>query len=286
MTRASTPLRLLVAATAAAALSACAHEEAVTARDLSLLRDEVRMLRADRDADRRKLELLESHVAALAKRPSRPARAESAVAARGAVEIPGDLAVVKVAPRARPRVEDEEPIAFIVDRGGGDPRPRPVAAMGGPTGGPDVAPPLPTEVELKDPAPIPSGAPVLVAAATPPALEQGRAALAAGDAPGAIAILERFVKDAPRDPGADNALLALGDAFAAASKPGKALEAYQRVVTEFPAGDAVARALLRYGETCQGLGRKAAAKAAFERVVDDHAGTDAAEAARARLSGL
>lgn len=273
-----THLLLLVTA---ASVGACAHAEPAPpwARDVSLLRDELRAMRAEREADKRRLDSLEAHVTALARRADRSGGARTATAS---LAIPTDLDVVRAKPPhgAARSGDSEDSFLFIADSGPGPSRPAPASvAMGGPTGGPDAAPPLPTEVEIKEPG-APPRAPDLAA------LRDGLAAIEAGDAAKGAGLLERFVASAPKDPSTDNALVALGDAYRSAGQPGKALSAYERIVTGYPAGDAVATALLRYGETCLALDRKPAARAAFQRLVDEHPSTEAATAARARLKSL
>ncbi len=263
---------------AAAASGACAHAEPAPpwTRDVSLLRDELRSMRAERESDRRRLDSLEAHVTALARRADRSGGPREASAT---LSIPRDLNVVRAKPPPGAGSSGDDSYLFIADSGPGPARSIAPVAVGGPTGGPDAAPPLPTEVELRDP-----GAPAPTADLG--ALRDGLAAIEAGDAGKGAALLERFVGSAPKDPSTDNALVALGDAYRSAGQPGKALAAYERIVTGYPAGDAVATALLRYGETCLALNRKPAAKAAFQRLVDEHPSTEPAVAARARLKSL
>jgi TolA-binding protein len=250
---------------ALALLAGCAGaKQDPLARDVARLQEDVRGLRAQRDADRRRIDALEAQLAGLARKGGRAA-------------VPRDLAVVRVEPDAAP---DEEGSAFVADVSDDAPsRPRAAArlAEGGPTGGVDAAPSIPTDVELREPSEL---------AGPPPAYVAARDALSAGDAARAAALFEAFVAGAPQDPLADNALVAQGDALVQAGQPARALAAYERVATGYPAGDAVPEALLRYGETCLSLGRKAAAKAAFRRVVEDHPGSAPAEAAKGRLAGL
>ncbi|HEY0840741.1 MAG TPA: tetratricopeptide repeat protein, partial [Vulgatibacter sp.] len=224
---------------------------------------------SDRERDLRRLRALE---AVVAERPAAdppgpdarvPAPAPAAVAAP-------DLAVVRLVPPTATDV-DEDSFVFIVDGGAGSSRGAPAGGRSqGRTGGPDAAPALPVAVALADP--------------QPSTFRQGIAALDAGEPARAIEILERFVKGAPRDPDADNAILAVGDAWLALERPGNALQAFERVVRDFPAGDVVPEALLRYGETCRILGREAAARAAFQRLVRDHPASIAATRAELHLA--
>lgn len=236
------------------------------ARDVARLEDEVRRLRTQRDADRARLDALEARVQGMTRVVSD---------SRGPA-IPPGLAVVKVEPRGFGDEEDEGS-AFVADVGDDPPeRPRPARrTAGGP--GVDTAPPLPTDVEIKDP-PILTGPPAAFTAA--------EEALRSGDARRAAALFEEFVAASPDDPYADNALVARGDALVRLGEPARALTAYERAASGYPAGDAVPEALLRYGETCLSLGRKTAARVAFERVVQEHPGSAPAEAAKGRLAEL
>lgn len=232
--------------------------------ELSSLREEIRALRRDREADRRRLDLVVAQMEALARRTAAETRSAAPL-----VAPPGDLAVVRLEPgsqrtaAALPQAEDDSFI-FIADGGSG----------AGATGGPDKAPSLPTKVELREPEDLVSGG-----------YEQGMAALAAGNLEGAVSLLERFQRENPRDSRADNAGVALGDALRRLDRPEKALATWEKVATEYPAGDAVPEALLLYGETCLALGRKAAARAAFQRLVDNHPASTFASRARAHLAG-
>jgi TolA-binding protein len=245
------------------------------ARDVARLQDEVRRLRTERAADRSRLEALEARVEGMSR--------DVSISRRPA--IPPGLAVVKVEPGT---FEDDEGSAFVVDVGEEPPaRPRPAPRVpAGSTGGVDAAPPLPTDVELKEP-PLFAGGdakdpPVL--AGPPAAFLAAEEVLRSGDARRAATLFEEFVAASPDDAYADNALVARGDALVRLGEPGRALAAYERAATGYPAGDAVPEALLRYGETCLSLGRKTAARMAFERVIAEHPGTAPAEAAKDRLA--
>lgn len=265
--RASSPL---LAPVAAALLAGCAHGEAAPNRELAELRARVLRLQDGREEDRRRIEALEAQLAAMARRLSAPPRP--------APEVPP---VHEIAPPTPPTPEATLPtpdgddgFVFIVDHGdghsGGASRP-PRQARRSP-GGVDAAPPLPTEIELRDPEDEAA------------AYEAGLAALRAGAYAEAAQKLEAFLAASPRNPLADNATLALGEALIGQGLPGRALQAWERVATDYPAGDAVPEALLRYAETCSALGRHAAARAAYERLQQNHPGTEAAARASARLA--
>ena len=276
--KASTPV---LSAFAAALLVGCAHGNAATEKELSRLRGQVQRLQQSRDEDRRRLEAMEAQLAAMVRRQQEQKQQE-----RTEAPVPQPLSGVRIEPApvgAPPVEEGEDSFIFIVDRGGGEETPtsrpsrharRGLPVASGP--GVDKAPPLPTAIEIKEPdAPAPSG---------PDAFDDGVAALAANDPAAAVTHLERFLASAPRDRRADNAGLALGEAFALQQMPGRALQAWERVATDYTAGDAVPDALLRYGETCRTLGRGAAAQAAFERLVRDYPGTEAAARAGVYLA--
>lgn len=275
-----------LAALAAALLAGCAHGDAATERELARLREQVARLQQVRDQDRLRLEALEAQLAALARRQQEEKKAPAPAAPQH------PHSTVRLAPPPAPPApsieEEEDSFIFIVDRGDGDEAPtsrpsrharRGLPAGGGP--GVDKAPPLPTAIELREPASLASGP---ARPQGPDAYDDGIAALHAGDAAAAVFHLERFLAAAPRDRRADNAGLALGEAYARQQQPGRALQAWERVATDYPAGDAVPDALLRYGETCRTLGRDAAARAAFERLVRDYPGTEAATRAGAWLA--
>ena len=267
---------LALVATAAAALSGCAHGGGAPDAELASLREQVRALRDAREKDHRRIEALEVQLAALARR-NEAARTAAPPA------VPPPVPVVKLAPApapaSAPAEEEDDSFVFIVDRGDGAPEPAPASrplrharrAVGAP-GGVDKAPPLPTDVPLQEPE------------TGPDAYDEGLALLASGDLAGAAARLERFLAQHPGDRRADNAGLALGEVLRQQQQPGRALQVWERVATDYPAGDAVPDALLRYGETCRALGRGAAADAAFRRVVQDWPGTDAGRRAAAHLA--
>ncbi|WP_373049046.1 tetratricopeptide repeat protein [Vulgatibacter sp.] len=277
---------LALATVAAALLSGCAHGGAASEAELAGLREQVTRLRQDREKDRRRLEALEVQLAAVARRQQQ--EKQKPPAPNSARSAPADLSVVRLAPPApapapAAPVEEEDSFVFIVDRGDGDegaagtsrPLRQARRGMGGPAGGVDTAPPIPTAIELQDPTEPAAGS---------DRYDAGLDAITRGDLPAAVAELEAFLAAHPRDRRADNAVLALGDVFRQQQMPGRALQQWERVATDYPAGDAVPDALLRYGETCRELGRSAASRAAFERLVQNYPGTQAATRAGAYLA--
>lgn len=268
---------LALVATAAAALSACAHGGDVSGAEVASLREQVRALRADREQDQRRIEALEVQLSAFARRQQEPPRAAATPAP--APQMPVVRLAPTPAPAPAPAEEEDDSFVFIVDRGGGDevsaPASRPTRqarrAVGGAIGV-DAAPPVAVDIDLREPT------------EGPDAFDAGMAALAVGDLPTAAKQLERFLAENPADRRADNAGLALGDVLRQQQQPGRALQVWERVATDYPAGDAVPDALLRYGETCRSLGRHAAADAAFRRLASDWSGTDAGSRAAAYLA--
>lgn len=279
-----TPIVALAAALAAGGISACAHGSSAQDRDADLeaLRAEVRTLRRDRDRHQQRIEALEAQVEALARKNR---SGETDAPAAGLPQPPGELVTVRLepsAPRAQargsrpatPPAREDDSFVFIIDH-----RDEPVATPSrqvrkAPRGGVDRAPPLPTDVPIREPESVRDG------------YADGIAALEAGDAVAAARHLERFLETSPRDGRADNAGLALGEALLRQNLPGRALQVWERVIREYPAGDAVPEALLRYGEVCREQGREAAARAAFRRLVDNHPGTRAAARAEAWLAEM
>lgn len=263
----------MMSALVALAGSGCAHAPPAGDAELVHLRERVTQLQQRSEADRRRVDALEAQLAAMARRleTQRPAPAPAPQAPAPAPERVRP-APPPPAPTSAIEDEDEDSFAFIVDRGGdelpGTSRPSRQARRGR---GVDLAPPLPTEVPLREPA---SG---------PDAYDLGVAALGRGDLDQAEELLASFLTSQPRDSRADNAGLELGEVLLRRGLPGRALSTWEQVVRDYPAGDALPRALLRYGETCRQLGRQAAARAAFQRLVQNHPGTEAASRAQAHL---
>lgn len=246
----------------------------MSADELRALREEVAALRAEREQDERKIRALEALLATAPAPPSEPVVVQDA----RVLTLP-QLETIRLVPPEKDGLHEadaeEDSFIFIADGGPGPSRSgaKAPATPRRRTGGPGAAPALPVDVELADPD-EPAGA----------RFDEGIAALEAGEAGRAIEVLEAFVRASPRDPRADNAVLAIGDAWLALDRPGNALQSFERVVRDYPAGDVVPEALLRYGETCRNLGREAAARAAFERLVRDHPASIAATRAELHLA--
>ncbi len=170
----------------------------------------------------------------------------------------------------------------------------PVVKLGPTTAAlPVRAPPLPTEVALREPtadevealetaAPKASPDDVVDTHDFDAAVET----VSTGDVERGIAQLEAFVKANPRHPKADNALLLIAVARLQSGDPEAALAPLQRVLRDYPAGDAVPETLLRLGECQLKLKNVAAARSALARLVSDFPGSPLAREAEIRLAAM
>ena len=256
MSLAFRPLLLLLLASLA---WGCAGDRA-SQREVERLSEEVRQLRLEAASHESRIAALERQIDRLTRRE------ESRAEGKTAFHLPEDLAVVRVEPRSMPAYEEpeeEDSYAFIAVGPSESPR-----ALGA-----DAAPPLPTSTPLRDPI-------------SARGFERAKELLAAGRLEEGIRELEAFVAKNPRDLHADDALLALGEAWLLRGLPNRALDAFERVVTEYPGGDAVPMALLRYGDTSLSLGKRAAARAAYQRLIEAFPGGRPAALARSKLSLL
>lgn len=247
----------------ASLLWGCAGDRA-SRREVERLSEEVRRLRLEAAGHESRIAALERQIDRLARREEGRNGTESATA----FQLPEDLTVVRIEPRSMPAYaepEEEDSYAFIAVGSDEPPAPRSLGA--------DAAPPLPTSTPIRDPLSARD-------------LERAKELLAAGRLEEGIRELQAFVAQNPRDPHADDALLALGEAWLLRGLPNRALEAFERVVTEYPGGDAVPMALLRYGDTSLSLGKRAAARAAYQRLIEAFPGSRPAALARSKLSLL
>jgi TolA-binding protein len=156
------------------------------------------------------------------------------------------------------------------------------------------APPLPTEVSLKEPtadevdaleSAAPAKAPPDELVDTAP-FEDGVRAVSTGDLERGIAQLEAFVQANPRHSKADNALLVIGIARLQSGDAPAALPYLNRVLHDYPAGDAVPEALLRLGECQLKLKNVPAARAALARLISEFPGSPTAKQGESRLAAL
>lgn len=240
----------------------------VAQRDMDRMREQLAQLRGEVDEGAARVHTLERQLDRLV------AKLESQEAGASSWVLPGDLRVVRVEPQTPSMAdssEEEDSFAYIALAPAQPTAPPPSGARGL---GSEAAPPLPTAVELAAPR-LEDGA-----------YEEGVRRFAEGKVQEAIASFESFLQRSPDDPRADNATLALGEAWLSLGMPGRALEAFEAVVTRYPAGDAVPLALLRHGETSLALGRRATARAAFQRLIERFPRSPAAVQARGRLGLL
>lgn len=254
---ATRPLTLLLFASL---LCGCAGERAASRRELDRLSDEVRRLQLEAARSESRIAALERQIDQLVRKEERGARAGFA--------LPEDLAVVRVEPRSRSAVEEREEDSYAFVSIG--PAPAPTPRLGA-----DSAPPLPTTTPLREPA-----------RANAAAYRRAKGLLDEGRLEEGIRELQAFLEANPHDVHADDALLALGEAWLLRGLPNRALEAFERVVTEYPAGDAVPMALLRYGDTSLSLGKRAAARAAYQRLIEAFPESRPSALARSKISLL
>lgn len=249
----------------ASLLCGCAGERAASRRELDRLSDEVRRLQLEAARSESRIAALERQIDLLARKGERGARAETSAG----FALPEDLAVVRVEPRSRSAVEEQEEDSFAFVSIGPAPAPAPAPRLGA-----DVAPPLPTTTPLREPSRAKA------------AYQRAKGLLDEGKLEEGIRELQAFLEANPHDAHADDALLALGEAWLLRGLPNRALEAFERVVTEYPAGDAVPMALLRYGDTSLSLGKRAAARAAYRRLIEAFPESRPSALARSKISLL
>jgi TolA-binding protein len=243
------------------ALSGCATDSA--AREEALRRD--LLLLAQREAAlEQKIEEMDARLLVLSRKSGSPPRSDASTPAVAPAvgKTPASMPVVKLSP-SHPGVK---------------------------------APPIPTEVSLKEPTADEvdalESATAAVAKPLPDELvdttqfDDGVHAVSTGELERGIALLEGFVQANPRHAKADNALLVIGVARLQSGDPAAALPYLTRVLQDYPAGDAVAEALLRLGECQVKLKNVPAARAALNRLVAEFPGTPNAKVAESRLAEL
>jgi TolA-binding protein len=116
--------------------------------------------------------------------------------------------------------------------------------------------------------------------------DQGVAALKTGNLAGGAELLERFARQSPRHPQADNALYFAGLGRVGLEEFEAAAALFEQVLTRYPAGDAVQEAMLKLADCRVRLKEGARAKALYSRVISSYPGTPAAEHATRRLATL
>jgi TolA-binding protein len=269
-------IRRLFAIAPLCALTACATTSSVQSSELAELKAEVRAMRATQARLEKRLERVELHASVSQSRASNAAQARdaSAPAAPAATASSGfstpDLAVVKLKPRNEP------------------------------------APPLPTRVDVVEPAPddmemfissAPEGEGASVAADAEPReepeaavleaeFEQAVAALRTGNVEGGVARLLAFAEEHPRHPRADNALYFSGLGQMGLKEHAAAVKSFERLIAQYPAGDAVLDGMLRLAECRLRLNQKDDARELYTRILTQFPGTAAATQAEQRLASL
>lgn len=268
-------IRRLFAIAPLCALTACATTGSAQSSELTELKAEVRAMRETQARLEKRLERVELHASVRQSRASAAAREDSAPAAPAAPASSGssystpELAVVKLKPRNEP------------------------------------APPLPTRVEVVEPAPddmemfissAPEGDSGPAAASEPreeldtavldAEFEQAVAALRTGNVEGGVTRLQAFAEEHPRHPRADNALYFSGLGQMGLKDHASAVKSFERLIASYPAGDAVLDGMLRLAECRLRLNQKDDARALYTRILTQFPGTAAATQAEQRLASL
>ncbi len=237
---------------------ACAGGGSAARRDEDALRAEVRALRRENDDLARKVEGLSARVEVISARLARAGQdggRDDPKPAEAAPVIPPDLAVVRVAPAARP---------------------------------PRSPPPVPTAVPIAEPDVdrleeiSRRGGGHEIGAEADAELRRARGRTGAE---GAHA-LEDFAARYPRHPSADNALVEASRAYAEAGRVEAACDLARRASQDYPAGDAMSDALERLAWCESRRGAVDAERRLLERLVADFPRTPAAERAGTRLAQL
>jgi TolA-binding protein len=244
------------AALAAATLAlGCAGQAGAIRSDVDALRAEVRALRHENAQLSRAVESLSVRLEAMAARRAKaPAEADRSPSATLEAIVPRDLAVVKVAPAARP-ARSAPPLANAVPIG--EPDPDRLDRLSRP-GGRDIA--AEAEGELR-------------AARRQSGIERAHA-------------LEDFAARYPRHPSADNALVDAGRAYADGGQDTAGCSLARRAANDYPAGDAMSDALEMLAACASRLGEADAERALLERLVSEYPRTPAADRAGRRLAAI
>ncbi|MED5370440.1 MAG: tetratricopeptide repeat protein [Myxococcota bacterium] len=131
------------------------------------------------------------------------------------------------------------------------------------------------------------GTPSEVELPTEPAelLAKAEDALAANKPAVARALLERLLREAPKDPLAAKARYRLAESWYNEKQYQRAILAFEDVVSKHPDSDWAPWAMVRQGECFQELGQRAEAELFWQDVVDRYPGTQAAKDAKALLKG-
>jgi tol-pal system protein YbgF len=116
--------------------------------------------------------------------------------------------------------------------------------------------------------------------------DQGIASLKTGNVSGGVAKLERFARDNPRHPKADDALYFSGIGLMGMADYASAARTFERLIGAYPAGNVLMDAMLRLAECRVRLHRETDARNLYSQVVSRYPGTAAANQAEQRLASL
>ena len=116
--------------------------------------------------------------------------------------------------------------------------------------------------------------------------DEGVAALKTGNVSGGVVKLERFARDNPRHPKADDALYFSGIGLMGMADYASAARTFERLIGAYPAGNVLMDAMLRLAECRVHLHRETDARNLYSQVVSRYPGTAAANQAEQRLASL
>jgi TolA-binding protein len=116
--------------------------------------------------------------------------------------------------------------------------------------------------------------------------DQGIVSLKTGNVSGGVAKLERFARDNPRHPKADDALYFSGIGLMGMADYASAARTFERLIGAYPAGNVLMDAMLRLAECRLLLHRETDARNLYSQVVSRYPGTAAANQAEQRLVSL
>lgn len=102
----------------------------------------------------------------------------------------------------------------------------------------------------------------------------------------AIEGFRHFLSECPKHESVENAYYWIGESYYAMEKYTDAVSEFAQLIEDYPGSVNVGRALYKLGRSKQELNDKAGAKKAFQKLVNDHGGTLEAEQAAERLKDL
>jgi tol-pal system protein YbgF len=116
--------------------------------------------------------------------------------------------------------------------------------------------------------------------------DEGIAALKTGNVSGGVAKLEKFARDNPRHPKADDALYFSGIGLMGMADYANAARTFEQLISAYPAGNVLMDAMLSLAECRVRLHRETDARTLYSQVVSRYPGTAAANQAEQRLASL